>query len=66
MKVVMLSHIDYAGSAYKLFEAIRRHGDIDISLYSGKPDNSLNHPLNVIVNDANKPAVQHDVNTSDS
>jgi len=65
MKVVILSQIDYAGSAYKLFQAIKRHTDIDINLFSGRPDNRLGHPLNNLVHDGNRNDVQRIVNKAD-
>jgi len=65
MKVVILSQIDYAGSAFKLFEAVRRHTDIDINLFSGRPDNRLGHPVNNLVYDGNRREVQRIVNDAD-
>ena len=40
MRITILSKIDYAGSAYKLCEALLRHTDHDVNLYSGKPENN--------------------------
>lgn len=57
MKVIMLSQIDYAGSAYKLFHAIRRHTDIEINLFTGKHENNLGHPIHNLVYDGNREAV---------
>jgi len=65
MKVVMLSVIDYAGSAYKMYEAISRYTDINIQLFSGMPENRLNHPVNVLVTDKNRAMVQAEVNSAD-
>jgi len=65
MKVVILSQIDYAGSAFKMFQSIKRHTDIDINLFSGRPDNRLGHPVNNLVHDGNRKAVQRIVNEAD-
>ena len=65
MKVIILSHIDYAGSAYKMFQAIKRHTDIDINLFSGYPENKLNHPVNNYVNNSNRMGVQKLVDEAD-
>lgn len=65
MKVIILSQIDYAGSAYKLFKAIKTHTDIDINLFSGRPENALNHPIHNLVVDSNRQAVQALVNNAD-
>jgi len=65
MKVVLLSKIDYAGSAFKLMQALKRHTDIDVQLFSGKPQNKLNHPTNVLVTNNNLHKVQRQVNEAD-
>ena len=44
MKITLLSEIDYAGSAHKLWEAISRHTDHDIEIYTGKYYNPYKHP----------------------
>lgn len=49
MRITILSKIDYAGSAYKLCEALLRHTDHDVNLYSGKPENNFNHPVRNLV-----------------
>jgi hypothetical protein len=65
MKVIILSQIDYTGSAFRLFEAVKRHTDIDINLFSGPPENKLNHPVNNLVNNSNRNRVQEIVNQAD-
>jgi len=65
MKVIMLSQIDYAGSAFRTFEAIRRYTNININLFSGPPDNHLNHPIWNLVTKANRPLLQKLVNEAD-
>lgn len=65
MKIVMLSKIDYAGSGFRLFQAIRRHTQHEINLFSGPPENKLNHPINNLVSDKNREYVQRLVNEAD-
>jgi len=65
MKVIILSQIDYAGSAYKLFTAVKRHTDIDINLFSGPPENQLKHPIHNLVTDSNRAALQELINQAD-
>lgn len=65
MKITILSKIDYAGSAYKLCEALLRHTDHDVNLYSGKPENNFNHPVRNLVTKQVLNAVQQRVNDSD-
>jgi hypothetical protein len=65
MNIVILSQIDYAGSGFKLFEALKRHTDHDIQLFSGTPDNKLRHPTNHIVTNENRNVVQQYVDRAD-
>lgn len=65
MKIVLLSRIDYAGSAFKLFQALKRHTDFDVQLFSGAAQNKLNHPTNVLVTNNNLHKVQQQVNEAD-
>lgn len=65
MKVIILSYIDYAGSAYKMFHAIKRHTDIDINLFSGRPENNLKHPIHNLLHDGNREAVQELLHEAD-
>lgn len=65
MKVVLLSRIDFAGSAFKLFQALKRHTDFDVQLFSGAAQNKLNHPINVLVTRNNLHKVQQQVNKAD-
>ena len=44
MKITMLSEIDYAASGLKLCNAINRHTDHDISLFTGHYHNKFKHP----------------------
>lgn len=64
MKIVLLSEVDYAGSAYKLFEALRRHTDHSVELFSGE-QNRLKHPVNKLVNNSNREEVQQIINEAD-
>lgn len=65
MKIVLLSRIDYAGSAFKLFQALKRHTDFDVQLFSGAAQNKSNHPTNVLVTNNNLHKVQQQVNEAD-
>lgn len=65
MKVIILSQIDYAGSAYKLFKAIKQHTDIEINLFSGPPENQLKHPVHNLVHNGNREAVNNLLKTAD-
>lgn len=66
MRVIILSQIDYAGSGFKMFHAIRRHNeDIWINLFSGKPDNNYCHPVHNLVYNENRAAVENLLKTVD-
>lgn len=65
MKVVILSKIDYAGSAYKLCEALLMHTDIEVNLFSGKPENNPNHPTKNIIDPNVLKEAQRAVNEAD-
>lgn len=65
MKIVILSKNDYAGSAFKLFNAIKRHTDHDVDLFTGVPQNRLGHPVNRYVKNCNRKEVQAVVNCAD-
>ena len=65
MKVIILSQIDYAGSAYKMFQAIKRHTDIQINLFSGPSENNLGHPIHNLVTDSNRAALQEIIDDAD-
>lgn len=58
MRIVLLSRIDYAGSAHKLFCALKRHTDFTLDLFSGNPENRFYHPTNIIVTKENKSNIQ--------
>jgi glycosyltransferase involved in cell wall biosynthesis len=62
MKITMLSEIDYAASGHRLCEAIRRHTDHDIEIFTGRYQNKFRHPQNMIKNALK---VQNRVNESD-
>jgi len=62
MKITILSEIDYAGSGFKMYEAIKRHTDIDIEYYSGKYYNPYGHQENTI---QSRKQVQNRINESD-
>lgn len=63
MIVTMLSLTDYAGSGYKLCEALERM--IDIDLFTGPNPNSFNHPIRNIVTEHNIKQVQDRLDMSD-
>lgn len=65
MNIVILSKNDYAGSAFKMFSAIKRHTEHKIELYSGVPQNRLGHPINRYVKDTNRAEIQVVVNKAD-
>lgn len=65
MKVTILSKADYAGSGYKLCEAIKKHTDIDIEIYTGRYYNPYGHQSNDIVIERNLKKVQQRINSSD-
>lgn len=65
MKIVILSKIDYAASGFKLMQALKRHTDFDVQLFSGAAQNKLNHPTNVLVTKGNLHKVQQQVNEAD-
>lgn len=46
MKITMLSEIDYAGSGHKLCQAIKRHTEHDIEIFTGKYYNPFGLPDN--------------------
>lgn len=64
MKVTMLSKADYAGSGYKMWEAISTHTDIDIDLFSLHGGGKYGHPRRNRVKKGNI-ALQERVNSSD-
>ena len=61
----MLSRVDYAGSGYKIMEAVSRHTDHDIDLFTGPYRNVFNHPIKNIVTGENRDAIQKRINDSD-
>lgn len=65
MKVTMLSFRDYAGSAYKMWEAISQNTDVDIELFTGSHANKLGHPIRTLVTDLNRAEVQERIDSSD-
>lgn len=65
MRVTILSYIDYAGSGYKVWEALSNHTDIDVELYAGPHRNKLHHPSRNIVTPDNIEEVQARVDSSD-
>jgi len=62
MKITMLSEIDYAGSGHKLCEAISRHTNHDIKIFTGKYYNPFKHPDN---SKWNRKEVQQRIEESD-
>ena len=46
MKITILSYFDWAGSGYKLSQAISKHTEHDIQFFSEKYDVFFNHPYN--------------------
>jgi len=65
MKIVILSEIDYAGSGFKMFQAIKRHTNHEIRMFSGTPQNKLNHPTSTLVTEDNRPHIQKNINDAD-
>lgn len=65
MKIVMLSLIDYAGSAHKMYSAIKLHTKHKIDLFTGPHENRLGHPLNVVVTNENRSEIQEIVDDAD-
>ena len=66
MRVTMLTYIDWAGSGYKLVEAISRHTENDIAFYSEKGKNTYAIPrggIDILSVPRNK--LQHKINESD-
>ncbi len=64
MKITMLSVADWAGSGYKLCEAINRYTEHDIKLISQK-GNMFEHPRGELLKRKNRKRLQNRVNTSD-
>lgn len=62
MKITMLSEIDYAGSGHKLCEAIRRHTNHNIKLFTGRYYNPYEHPTNFM---KDRKVVQRRIDESD-
>jgi hypothetical protein len=64
MRIAMLSEIDYAGSAYKLFHALKRHTSHNVCLFSEPSLNGFKHPYNIAVSQ-NRELAQEFVNNAD-
>jgi len=64
MIITMLSEIDYAGSGYKIWEAVRKYTDHDTELFSGPHQNKLGHPIRTLVTEANRKQIQDRINNS--
>jgi len=65
VRITILSIKDYAGSGYKLAEAIGRHTDHVVHFYTGRYKNVFNHPTGVHVTRENVADVQGIVDSSD-
>jgi len=63
MKVTILSLVDYAGSGYKLCEALKKV--IDVDLFTGPNSNAFNHPIRNIITEYNTHLVQQRIDDSD-
>ena len=64
MKITMLSVADWAGSGYKLCEAVSRHTEHNIKLISQK-GNAFGHPRGELLKRKNRKRLQMRINTSD-
>jgi len=65
MKITMLSRVDYAFSGHKLVEAISKHTDHDIDIFTGEYPNVFKYPYKHVVRKKKKKKVQERVNSSD-
>jgi hypothetical protein len=64
-RVVILSEIDYAGSAFKLLSALKRHTDYDVTLIAGNHQNNFKHPSWIIIDNKNHKLIQEIINKAD-
>jgi len=65
MKITMLSKADFCGSGKKTVDAIRRHTDHDIEVYSKRHIHRLGHPFGVKITSENFYSIQDRIDSSD-
>ena len=65
MRITMLSRTDYAGSGYKIVEAVSRHTDYNIALFTTHRESKYNHPQGIYVTKENHQAIQQRIDESD-
>lgn len=65
MKITMLSKADFCGSGYKTVEAIKRHTDHDIEIFSKQHNHRLGHPFGTLIKAANHAEIQERIDSSD-
>ncbi|RLA59723.1 MAG: hypothetical protein DRQ88_13185 [Epsilonproteobacteria bacterium] len=65
LKITILSKIDYAGSGYKIMEAVSKHTDHDIDLFTNPHQNVFGHPLKNVITPENLGEVQQRIVDSD-
>lgn len=65
MRVVILSKKDYAGSGFKMYEALLRYSDIQVSMYRFSSHNRYGHEQGLLVSEHNLKQVQLDVDMAD-
>jgi len=61
----MLTKADFCASGFKTVEAIRRHTDHDIEIFSKRHNHRLGHPFGTKITSANHGEIQERVNSSD-
>lgn len=65
MKITMISKADFASSGYKTVQALKRHTDYDIEIFTKRTNKRLNHPHGTLISSQNWKDIQERINTSD-
>ena len=65
MIITMITKADFAGSGHKTVEAIKRHTDHDIEVFTKRYNARLGHPRGDIITSSNWQSIQDRIDRSD-
>ncbi|MFA5638684.1 MAG: hypothetical protein WC961_07390 [Anaerovoracaceae bacterium] len=65
MKITILSRVDYAGSGFKMYEALLQHTNHDVDCFTGKGPNRFDVERGKIIREENRKIAQDRVDASD-
>ena len=65
MKVIILTKADFAGSGYKMYEAISRYTDIEVDFWGKRHGNKYKHPGKNIVGSKSQYTLQEIIDEAD-